>query len=699
MKWLGSQKSQLRWLLAGVFLALAAPSVVLTVQAYQQLRWEAFHQQRLLAEELVARIDSDTNALIAAEEARAFTDYGFLVVTGERYIQRSPLSNLPPASDLPGLVGYFQVDADGAFSTPLLPATPAALDALALTAEEYEQRLNRQSVLRRLLAQASTAVSKRAVGSADTDAAVSYDATDSYDATGVDAQKTAAPASAPARIAAKAESGALENAQEQIQEESELDAAVTSASKDIFRQFDLPENQVAEEGSLSNRYGRVDQLKLDDAYETRGRRKTTSAPTLAETPTIAQQSGKRLERNRAVDGEAFTGIQTPAELPVDVFESEVDPLIFNRLDAEHFVLYRKVWRDGQRFVQGAVVQQQAFLEALIEKAFRDAAISQNAHLVIAYAGDVLRVLRPGLQKDYLSRSSDLAGNLLLRANLSAPAADLGLIFSAAQLPVPPGSTTITWAAAIIALVLCAGFIVIYQTGMRQIRLAEQQQDFVSAVSHELKTPLTSIRMYGEILKAGWADEAKKRTYYDFIFSESERLTRLINNVLQLARLTRNEHPHKLADIQVQELLEQVTSKVSSAVESAGFVLEARVEPPALNASVRVDTDAFAQIMINLVDNALKFSANASRKTIELGCRLKDGGVEFSVRDFGPGVAKDQMKMIFKLFYRSENELTRVTVGTGIGLALVSQLVDAMHGEIDLVNREPGAEFRVVVPLP
>ena len=73
----------------------------------------------------------------------------------------------------------------------------------------------------------------------------------------------------------------------------------------------------------------------------------------------------------------------------------------------------------------------------------------------------------------------------------------------------------------------------------QLRLARQQQDFVSAVSHELKTPLTSIRMYGEMLKAGWADDAKKQTYYDYIHSESERLSRLIENVLQLARLTRS----------------------------------------------------------------------------------------------------------------------------------------------------------------
>ena len=80
----------------------------------------------------------------------------------------------------------------------------------------------------------------------------------------------------------------------------------------------------------------------------------------------------------------------------------------------------------------------------------------------------------------------------------------------------------------------------YRLGVKQIRLTRQQQDFVSAVSHELKTPLTSIRMYGEILREGWADEEKKKTYYAYIHDESERLSRLISNVLQLARMTRNE---------------------------------------------------------------------------------------------------------------------------------------------------------------
>ena len=111
----------------------------------------------------------------------------------------------------------------------------------------------------------------------------------------------------------------------------------------------------------------------------------------------------------------------------------------------------------------------------------------------------------------------------------------------------------------------------------------------------------------------------------------------------------------------------------------------------------VDRDYFTQILINLVDNALKFSARAERRAVELACHGVREGVCFSVRDFGPGVARDQMRKIFRLFYRSGNELTRETVGTGIGLALVRQLAEAMGGRVDVVNREPGAEFRVTFP--
>jgi signal transduction histidine kinase len=113
-------------------------------------------------------------------------------------------------------------------------------------------------------------------------------------------------------------------------------------------------------------------------------------------------------------------------------------------------------------------------------------------------------------------------------------------------------------------------------------------------------------------------------------------------------------------------------------------------------SVAVDTDCFAQIFINLVDNALKFSAAATNRTVEIAARRTGDSVLFAVRDFGPGVPKAQMKKIFELFYRAENELTRETVGTGIGLALVQQLAAAMGALVDVRNCEPGAEFRLQI---
>jgi signal transduction histidine kinase len=230
-----------------------------------------------------------------------------------------------------------------------------------------------------------------------------------------------------------------------------------------------------------------------------------------------------------------------------------------------------------------------------------------------------------------------------------------------------------------------------------LRLARQQRDFISAVSHELKTPLTSIRMYGEMLKAGWADDAKKRVYYDYIHSESERLSRLIENVLELARLTRSRQRLELKRVSVGELMEMVRSKVATQVERAGFALTIRNDAPA-DATASVATDGFAQIFINLVDNALKFAAAAPQKAVEIACRRdSDGTLLFTVRDFGPGVPKAQMRKIFELFYRPDDERTRATAGTGIGLALVRELAAAMRAEVEVRNCAPGAEFRLRLP--
>jgi signal transduction histidine kinase len=319
-------------------------------------------------------------------------------------------------------------------------------------------------------------------------------------------------------------------------------------------------------------------------------------------------------------------------------------------------------------------------------------------LIIAHQDDVIQTVSGRGTYNYPNGSQALDGALLYRNRLSAPLDSLELIFSIKRLPPGPGASVLGWTSIIIALVFLGGFYFLYRLGSSQIDLARQQQDFVSAVSHELKTPLTSIRMYGEMLKEGWADEEKRQTYYEYIHNESERLSRLISNVLQLARITRNEPQFDLQPITVGELISNIESKIANQVAGAGFELKFNRDDETDRARIIIDDDCFAQIVINLVDNAIKFSEHTDKKAIEITSKLTgDDQVLFAVRDFGTGVPKDQMKKIFKLFYRSESELTRETVGTGIGLAIVHQLTVAMNGKVDIINRQPGAEFRITFP--
>src|SRR3954468_1034868 len=144
-KWLRKlDERRLRILLAAFFLALAVPAAVLIAQAYGQLKWEAFRRNQLLAEDFAAQVDAGLRAAVAAEEARSFGDYSFLVVAGKdaaaNFVQRSPLSAFPVEGAVPGTLGYFQVDALGSLTTPLLPAPNVDAATYGISADEQSAR-------------------------------------------------------------------------------------------------------------------------------------------------------------------------------------------------------------------------------------------------------------------------------------------------------------------------------------------------------------------------------------------------------------------------------------------------------------------------------------------------------------------------------------------------------------------------------
>jgi len=679
----GFDKRRLRNLLALFFLALAVPTVVLIWQAYSQLKWEAFHQYRGAAEELTRRIDTQVNEMIRVADARSFADYTFLVVAGDpsaKFVQRSPLSAYPVAAGMPGVLGHFQVDTDGDFSTPLLPpeGTPAANFGIAES--EFTSRVQLAQQIQAVLADNRLVQSRQEMG----------------------ARRRLEAAYVEPEALLEEEKDADEDYSQQVFD------ALNQPREDAPSGFGTAATLASRALQRNNSVGKVSDIKLDanlqkKSEEVEGKeiRDRFDADGLAFAPGRSKRKEQIAlpEPAQSAASDLITNVVGPTELRISTFESEIDPFEFSLLDSGHFVLFRKVWRDGERYIQGLLVDQETFTQDIVGVHFIGTTLASMSNLIVAYQDDVIHTFGGGDNSSYSNVATDLDGALLYRSRLTAPLDSLELIFSIKRLPPGPGASVLGWVTLVLAFVFVGGFVALYRLGWSQIKLARQQQDFVSAVSHELKTPLTSIRMYGEMLKEGWADEDKRQSYYEFIHDESERLSRLISNVLQLAKITRNEPQFDLRPTNVGELMSNTESKISSQVKRAGFELRFSRADDADQATINIDEDCFAQIVINLVDNAIKFSKNADEKAIEISSRrIADNRVLISVRDFGPGIPKDQMKKIFELFYRSESELTRETVGTGIGLAIVHQLTLAMNGGIDMINTEPGAEFRITFSI-
>ncbi len=253
-----------------------------------------------------------------------------------------------------------------------------------------------------------------------------------------------------------------------------------------------------------------------------------------------------------------------------------------------------------------------------------------------------------------------------------------------------------WYFSIVAVVFIAMVLVIFSLwrAMReQVKFTEQKDDFISAVSHELRTPLTSIRMYAEMLEKDWVkSKDKAQEYYKGMRQESERLSRLIENVLDFSRIQKGRKKYYFVLGNLNECVTNVTEVIRSYASEAGFTIKlklGKIEP------LTFDADAVTQIVVNLLDNAVKYARNAEDKTITVRTQSQGRFVLIEVEDHGPGVPHKQRDKVFDVFYRCEAEATRQTKGTGLGLALVSKFAQAHNGFVQILTAKPhGAIFRV-----
>ncbi len=251
-----------------------------------------------------------------------------------------------------------------------------------------------------------------------------------------------------------------------------------------------------------------------------------------------------------------------------------------------------------------------------------------------------------------------------------------------------GALAATAAAGVVLFLLFAtGALILVIDARRERRESEQKTSFVSNVSHELKTPLTSIRLCAEMLSEGRArDDAAKDRYLGVIAKESERLARLVDNVLDFGRLEQNRRVYDLVDVDLREIVRDAAESQRSRVEAAGMVLSVSLpENPTVR---RVDRDAVSQIVLNLMDNAVKYASDGKRLDVRID---SEGAVV--VADCGPGVPKCDRERIFERFYRCDDSLSAKSSGSGLGLSIARRLAEGMGGRLVCGERSGGgAEF-------
>ena len=253
------------------------------------------------------------------------------------------------------------------------------------------------------------------------------------------------------------------------------------------------------------------------------------------------------------------------------------------------------------------------------------------------------------------------------------------------------------------VIIVVGLVLVWLAILTERRASRMKSDFIANVSHELKTPLSLIRMFGEMVATGrHKGEEAAREYGGIITRESERLSHLIDNVLDFSRLERGKASYHFAEGNLADVVERALDVCRYRLEREKMKLGVAIEPDL--PAVRMDENEMTLVVLNLVDNAIKHAADGGK--VEVGVSRSPGFAVLSVRDFGPGISRDEQARIFERFYRSQSTRERNVRGSGIGLALVKHIAEAHGGRVTVNSPvpgssgpEPGAVFKVFIPAP
>jgi two-component system phosphate regulon sensor histidine kinase PhoR len=248
---------------------------------------------------------------------------------------------------------------------------------------------------------------------------------------------------------------------------------------------------------------------------------------------------------------------------------------------------------------------------------------------------------------------------------------------------------------VVMIILALGLVFTLRTMQSEIQLSNMKSTFVSTVSHEFKSPLTSIRHLAEMLVNDRVRSAKrKKEYYEVILQQSERLGHLVENILDFSKMEAGRNNFKFEEIELVSFVKEKTAAFQENVIARGF--EINISEPEDPIRVRGDQEALEQVIFNLLDNACKYSGES--KNIEVKIESRERNASIMVMDSGVGIPEKEHDKIFRRFYRVDDERNQSVKGAGIGLSIVKRIVEEHHGKIT-VTSSPGKGTTILVEIP
>jgi signal transduction histidine kinase len=633
-------------------LALCIPLAFFVFKTYRGLEQEEAATLRYFAETLFDEMEQALTVLVQKEEGRAIDEFNYHVFPSDRQEgagepQLSPLSQIPRETYI---LGYFQNNPDGSFQTPLVEnggrITPERANLIS-ELKDANDVFNRKRVM----------VTDRVI-------------------------------TRPAEMVAEKESKQKTGFADKY-----LDLSRTQRSKTFL-------------GQTEKRLEKITVSQAANIAKQESPQVMSSAPLAAETED--REDGRKMAAGRAAGkaptvkkrrfAESYLEESAGAIKPVPVadtdeaagFQVEVAPLQAVFLNDAQIFIFRRIMINSQIYRQGFVLGVDAFLDYLTRTYFLTQPLAQFTALRLSVV-DLGREAN-AVQTGVISHNPDF----MLNRGFPSPFSFLKASLTCDRIPRSDGRKTLTIMLLVLAVIVLMGLFAIYRSVRAIVDLSERRSQFVSSVTHELKTPLTNIRMYIEMLEQGIAaDPEREQEYFRILDSEGVRLSRLINNVLELSKLEKSQRHINLQTGTFEEVLAETQALMAEKLKQEGFTL---TMTPGRLRPFKYDREVMIQVLINLIENSMKFGRSASEHEIGIRTVQEPDGVKIMVSDTGPGIPRHALKKIFNDFYRVDNSLTRTTRGTGIGLALVKKFVRLMGGAVSAADNEgPGCTITIRLP--